>query len=98
MIKVSKGAERDIIFMLTKDEVLACADELGISKEQVTDGVIELVKRRVSLELGNWREVVKSALREVIECPLRLVCYPSCFWWKGGKCNFPRRQKKGVHR
>ena len=93
---MSERREKDIIFTLTKDDVLACANELGMSEEQVTDDVIELVKRRVSLGLGNWREVVKSALREVIECPLGLVCYPSCFWWKDGKCNFPRSKKGGT--
>jgi len=43
--------------MLTKDEVLACANELGISKEPVTDDVIEPLKRRVSLEFSNWPAV-----------------------------------------
>ena len=79
--------------MLTKDDVLACANELGISKEQVTGDVIKLVKRRVSLGLGNWPEVVKSALREAIKCPLGLVCYPSCFWWQDGRCTFTREVK-----
>ena len=63
---MSERYGENIIFMLTKDEVMACANELGISEGQVTDDVIELVKRRVSLGLGNWPEVVKSALREAI--------------------------------
>ena len=89
MIKVSENCVEGVIFMLTKDEVLACAKELGISKEQVGDNIIELVKTRVSLGLGHWPEVVKSALREAIICPLGLVCYPSCFWWQDAKCRFP---------
>ena len=91
--KMSERREGDIMFILTEDDVLACANELGMSKEQVTDDVIELVKREVSLELGDWREVVKSALRVAIECPLGLVCYPSCYWWEDGKCTFPREDK-----
>lgn len=87
---MSERYEENIIFMLTKDDVLACANELGISKEQVTDDVIELVKRRVSFAVGNWPDVVRSALKEAVGCPLGLVCYPSCFWWKNGKCTFPR--------
>ena len=90
MIKVSKGSERDIIFMLTKGDILACANELGISKEQVTDDVIELVKSKVNLEFSRWPEIVKSLLKEATKCPLGLVCYPSCFWWNGGRCTFPR--------
>ena len=90
---MSESYEEDIIFMLTKGDILACASELGISKEQVTDNVIELVKKKISLGLGNWPEVVKSALNEAIGCPLGLGCYPSCFWWQDGKCTFPRENK-----
>ena len=91
---MSEGYEEDIIFMLTKDDVLACGDELGISKQQVTGDVIKLVKMKVSSALGNCPEIVKSALREAIGCPLGLVCYPSCFWWQDGKCKFPLRNMK----
>ncbi len=81
---------KDIIFMLTKDEILACAGEVGISKEQVTDDVIELVKSRLNLEFRHWPEIVQSLLKEATECPLGLVCFPSCFWWKDDRCTFPR--------
>ena len=88
----------NIVFMLIKEDVLACTMELGISKEQVTDDVIESVKRRVRLEFSRWPEVwpevIKAALKEAIKCPLGLDCYPSCAWWKGGKCTFPEQVKK----
>jgi len=90
VIKVSKSLGKDIIFMLTRDEILACSNGLGISEEQVTDDVIELVKSRINLEFRHWPVVVRNALREAIKCPLGLVCYPSCFWWKDEKCTFPR--------
>jgi hypothetical protein len=70
--------------------ILACANELGISKEQVPDDVKEFVRMRVRLGLHHWPEVIKSGLKEAIECPLGLVCYPSCFWWQDGRCTFPR--------
>ena len=44
MVVVSQSYREYIIFMLTKDEILACASELGLSKEQITDDMIELVK------------------------------------------------------
>ena len=91
---MSPSYEEDIVFMLTKEDVLACVVELGISKEQITDDVIESVKRRVSLEFSRWTEVVKAALKEAIECPLGLDCYPSCAWWKDGKCTFPEQIKQ----
>jgi len=75
------------------NKVLAGANELGTSKEQVTNDVVELVKKRVSLGPRHRPEIVKSAPKEAIRCPLELVCYPSCFWWKDGKCIFPRKTK-----
>ena len=90
---MAKGSGEEIIFMLTKDKVLACADELGISKEQVTDNVVELVKSRIGLEFHHWPEIVRGLLTEVTKCPLGLVCYPSCFWWKDNRCMFPREDK-----
>lgn len=84
----------DVIFMLTKHDVLVCTNELGIPQEQVTDDVIELVKKKISLSFGNWPEVVKSALIEAVKCPLGLVCYPSCYWWKDGRCTFPPEREK----
>ena len=83
-------SEENIIFRLTKADVLTCANKLGISKERVTDDVIKSLKKKVSLEFGYWPEVIKSALKETIGCPLKLVCYPSCAWWRDGKCIFPR--------
>ncbi len=91
---MSRSCEESIIFILTKDDVLACASGLRISSEQITDDVIESVKKRVSLEFRRWTEVVKATLREAIECPLGLDCYPSCAWWKDGKCTFPKQVNK----
>jgi hypothetical protein len=75
----------DVIFALTADDVLACANQLGIPKEQVTADVMELIKMR----LGNWSDVVKNTLWEATKCPLGLVCYPSCACWQHAKCTFP---------
>ena len=80
------------IFTVTKDDVLACADELGMSQEQVTDDVIEMVKEKVSQGLGGWRAVVKGLVKEAIKCPLGLVCSPSCVWREAGECISPTLQ------
>jgi hypothetical protein len=89
MTKVQQSYGEDVICVLTKHDVLVCANELGIPQEQITGNVIEQVKKRISLSCGNCSEVVKSALIEAIKCPLGLVCYPSCYWWKNGRCTFP---------
>lgn len=49
--------------------------------EPTSIDIVELLKRRVGLGPRRWPEIVKSALKEAIRCPLGLVCYPSCFWW-----------------
>jgi hypothetical protein len=94
VIQVAEINEENIILMallaLTRDDVLACASELGMSEEQVTEDVIELVKKKVSHDLTKWREAVKGMVKEAIKCPLGLVCSPSCPWREAGECTFPR--------
>ena len=94
---MAENSRENIILMaflvLTKDDVLACASELGMSEEQVTEDVIELVKDRVSRGLSDWREVVKGMVKGAIKCPLGLVCSPSCAWRQVGGCTLPREVK-----
>lgn len=87
--------ERDIlvmaIFMVTRNDVLVCADELGVSREQITDDVVEQVKEEVSQEIGKWREAVKDMVKETIEdevirCPLGMACSGSCAFKLVGEC------------
>jgi len=97
---MAESGKQDILvmalFMVTRDDVLACANELGIPEEQVTDDVIELVKEKVSQGLGDWREIVKSMVKEAIKkddikCPLGLVCSPCCAFREVGECILPGR-------
>ena len=97
-----ENSREDIILMavlaVTKDDVLAGANELGMSEEQVTDDLIELVKEKVKQGLGDWREVVRDMVKkaiknEAIECPLDLVCSPSCTWREVGQCLLPSEVK-----
>jgi len=99
---VAESGKEDIILMaifaVTKSDILACANELGIPEEQVTDEVIELVKEKVSQGLGDWRKVIKGIVKEAIKeepikCSLGLVCSPSCAWREVGKCISPRGVK-----
>jgi len=94
---MAANSKEDIIlmalFMVTKDDVLACADELGMSKEQVTDDVIALVKEKVSQDLDGWQEVIRGMVKEAIRCPLGLSCSPSCAWREVGGCISPKEVK-----
>ena len=52
----------DTIFVLTKDDVIACAREMGIPEQAITDDVLEKVKKSVEWGLDCWTEVVKEAI------------------------------------
>ena len=79
------------VFMVSRDDVLTCANELGIPEEQITDDVLELVQEEVGQGLSGWREAVKDMVKEAVkmgaaECPLGLVCSPDCAWREAGQC------------
>ena len=99
---MAENSKQDILvmalFMVTRKDVLVCADELGMSEEQVTDDVIELVKEKVSQDLGDWRDRLRNIVKETIEkkaikCPLGIVCSPSCAFKQVGECSLSRDLK-----
>jgi hypothetical protein len=87
---MAEKSRKEIIFKLTRDDVLSCAKELGIAEEQLTDETIELIKNRLEAEFNRWPEIIKETLAQATQCPLGLHCFPSCCWWKEGRCIFPR--------
>ena len=79
------------LFVVTRDSVMAFAEEAGIPEEQVTDEVFELVRQNVSQVLGDWQDAVRDMIKETIEketakCPLGMTCSPSCAFKKVGEC------------
>ena len=54
-------AAEDIIFVLTKEDVLECARIKGIPEEAITDDVLRQVRKGVD-SVGCWSEVVKEAI------------------------------------
>ena len=89
------------IFTVTRDDVRASADELGIPEEQITDEVIKRVREKISQSLNDWREVIKGMVKEILSqgaiekeaigCPLGMVCSPACAWREVGECVSSRR-------
>ena len=58
-----KETETDnVIFILTKEDVLECAREMGIPAETVTQDFLDRVKKGVEWGLECWSEVVKEAI------------------------------------
>jgi hypothetical protein len=89
VIKMTQGFERNIVFMLIKDECLACAMGLDRPGEEEPSDVIDSLERKSSLEANNRLGVVSTPPVNVFKCPLGLVCYPPCYWWQDDECIFP---------
>jgi hypothetical protein len=60
-------ADKDTIFVLTREDVIECAREMGIPEEAITDDVIRQVRKGVDSGLGCWSEVVKEAINFAIK-------------------------------
>jgi len=54
--------DKDTIFVLTKEDVIECAQEMGISEETITDDVLYQVRKGVEFGLECWSEVMKEAI------------------------------------
>jgi hypothetical protein len=66
-VNIRKGgkpamADKDTIFVLTREDVIGCAREMGIPEEVIADDILAQVKKGVEWGLGCWSEVVKAAL------------------------------------
>ena len=53
---------KDVIFILTKEDVLECARMKGIPDEAITDDVLRQVRKMVDSGLECWSEVVMTAI------------------------------------
>jgi len=52
----------EVVFILTREDVIACAKEMGIPEEAITDDVFYKVKKGVESDWEGWPEVVKAAI------------------------------------
>ena len=57
----------EVVFILTREDVIACAKEMDIPKEAITDDVLERVKKGVEFGLECWTEVVRTAIDEALK-------------------------------
>ncbi|MDD5476458.1 MAG: hypothetical protein PHU03_08115 [Syntrophales bacterium] len=55
-------ADKDTIFILTREDVLICAKEMNIPPETITDDVLYQVRKGVEFGLECWSEVMKEAI------------------------------------
>ena len=55
-------SELDTIFTLTREDVIGCAEQMGIPAEAITEDVLYQVKRGVEFGLDCWAKVVEEAI------------------------------------
>jgi len=59
--------ESKTIFILTREDVLLCAEEMGIPEEAITDDVLDQVKKGIEWGLECWSEVMKEAINMALK-------------------------------
>jgi hypothetical protein len=62
IFRMTTPCKRDIVFILTREDVLLCAQEMGIPAEAITDDVFEQVRKGVEWGLDCWAEVMQEAI------------------------------------
>jgi len=60
-------ADKDTIFVLTREDVVECASEMGIPEEAITDEILAQVKKGMEWGLECWSEVMKEAINIAIK-------------------------------
>ena len=60
-------ADKDTIFVLTREDVIECAREMDITEEAITDDVLYQVKKGVEFGLECWFEVMKEAINMALK-------------------------------
>jgi hypothetical protein len=60
-------ADEGTIFVLTREDVIGCAREMGIAEEAITDDILAQVKKGVEWGLECWSEVVKEAINMALK-------------------------------
>lgn len=60
-------SDQNTIFILTREDVIGCAQQMGIPEEAITDDVLYQVKKGVEWGLECWGEVVKEAINMALK-------------------------------
>jgi hypothetical protein len=59
--------DKDTVFVLTREDVIECAQEMGIPKEAITEDVLRQVRKGVDNGLECWSMVVKEAINMALK-------------------------------
>ncbi len=61
------STDNETIFILTREDVIGCAGEIGIPEEMITDDILYQVKNGVEWGLECWDGVVKEAINMALK-------------------------------
>ena len=62
-----EDASQEVVFILTREDVMECAQEMGMPPEVITDDVFYQVKKGVEWGLECWSEVMKEAINMALK-------------------------------
>jgi len=57
----------DVVYLLTKEDVLSCAREMGIPEEVINDDILYKVKKGLEGAWEGWTEVIKEAISQALK-------------------------------
>ena len=60
-------ASPEVVFILTRDDVVGVAGEMGVPEQAITDEVLEQVKNGVMWGLEYWPDVVKASINYALK-------------------------------
>ena len=60
-------SDQNTIFILTREDVIGCARQMGIPEEKITDDVLYQVKKGMEWGLECWDEVMREAINQALE-------------------------------
>jgi hypothetical protein len=60
-------ANEKTIFILTREDVVNCAKEMGLPEDSITDEVLDQVKKGVEWGFESWPDVVKAAISWAVQ-------------------------------
>jgi hypothetical protein len=63
--------DEDVVFILTREDVIDCAREMGMPEQVITDDVFQQVKKGVEWGLESWSDVIKVAIQEAINMAVK---------------------------
>ncbi len=52
----------DVVYLLTRDQVIECAKEMGLPEEVITEDILNKVKKGIEGAWEGWDAVIKAAI------------------------------------